>query len=303
MRQQRPSQRAGLPCGRGGRGCASGRRPSAKAVFRPSRTGSASYRPPAFRLLFNSKRGPLRPAAGFQNGLQQSRGVTDFGGVANDILRRAVRHDPPAAGAGLGAEVDQPVRRFYHVEVMFDHADGVAALDQPVQDFEQLGDVRQMEPRRRFVQQIEGAAGVRAGQFRGQLDPLRLPARQRRGALGRATDNPARSPSTPPARPESWGRWRTSRRRRRCSCRVRRRSSGLYRSRPASPPCSVCRRRRRSRPRRPAGNAFRFPLPHPLAGFAAPPGRLKLNRPAYTPAPSPPAARQNSSRIRSKTPV
>ena len=56
----------------------------------------------------------------------------------NYLFRSAARNDFPAAGAGLGAHVNDPIGLFDHVEVVFDDDDGVSQIDQPMQDVKQL---------------------------------------------------------------------------------------------------------------------------------------------------------------------
>jgi hypothetical protein len=56
-------------------------------------------------------------------------------------------------------------------------------LDQFVQHFQQLGDVVEVQAGRRFVEQVERAAGGALGQLLGQLDALRLSAGQGRRLL------------------------------------------------------------------------------------------------------------------------
>jgi len=63
---------------------------------------------------------------------------------------------------------------------------GIALVPQPIEDFEQGRDVRKVETCRRFVKQVDGPAGRRFPQLGGELDPLRLSARQGRGGLSEA---------------------------------------------------------------------------------------------------------------------
>jgi hypothetical protein len=56
-------------------------------------------------------------------------------------------------------------------------------LDQLVQHFQQLGDVVEVQAGGRFVEDVERAAGGALGQLLGELDALRLAARQRRRLL------------------------------------------------------------------------------------------------------------------------
>src|SRR5262249_5176037 len=52
-------------------------------------------------------------------------------GLAGDVLRSAGGHHAAAVLATLGAEIDDPVRRLDHVQVVLDDHDRVALLDQP----------------------------------------------------------------------------------------------------------------------------------------------------------------------------
>src|SRR5260370_822870 len=99
-----------------------------------------------------------------------------------------------AAGAGFGAEVDDPVGGLDHVEVVLDHDDGVAGVDEPAEHAEQLADVVEVQPGGGLVEHVDGPAGGAALQLGGELDPLRLPARQRRRGLA----DPAAPPPHPP---------------------------------------------------------------------------------------------------------
>ena len=48
----------------------------------------------------------------------------------------AHRHDLAATIAPLGPDVDDPVRSFYHVEIMLDHHNGISLLHQFMQHFQ-----------------------------------------------------------------------------------------------------------------------------------------------------------------------
>ena len=99
------------------------------------------------------------------------------------VLRRAGGHDVAAFVARLGAQVDHPVGRLDHVEVVLDHHDRVAQVDQPVEHVQQLGQVVEVQAGGRLVQQVERLAGVGPREFGGQLHPLGLAAGERRGRL------------------------------------------------------------------------------------------------------------------------
>ena len=85
-------------------------------------------------------------------------------GVAGDLLRRAFGDDAAAAVAAFGAEVDDPVGGFDHVEVVLDDDDRVAAVGEALEHAEQLLDVGEVEPGGRFVEDVEGAAGGARGE-------------------------------------------------------------------------------------------------------------------------------------------
>ena len=63
-----------------------------------------------------------------------------------------------AAIATFGAEVDDPVGGLDDFEIVLDHHDGIALINQFVQYFQQLGDIVEMQPGGRFVENVERAA-------------------------------------------------------------------------------------------------------------------------------------------------
>ena len=82
-----------------------------------------------------------------------------------DILRSALGNDFATAVAAFGAEVNDPVRGLDDIQVMFDDDDGVALIDKCLEDLQQFTDIVKMEPRRGFIQDIDGLAGSSFGQF------------------------------------------------------------------------------------------------------------------------------------------
>jgi hypothetical protein len=99
------------------------------------------------------------------------------------IFRRAGGHDLAPAIAAFGADVDDPVGGFDHIQVVFDHDHGIALFHEFVQHVQQLAHIFEMQPRGRFIQDIQRAARGAAAELLGQFHPLRLTARQRRGLL------------------------------------------------------------------------------------------------------------------------
>src|SRR3984957_19416868 len=99
------------------------------------------------------------------------------------LLGRPRRNHGTAPGSAVRPEIDDPVRRLDHVEIVLDHDHGVAAVDQPPEHPEQLADVVEMQAGRRLVQHVDRPAGGPALQFGRELDALGLPARQGGGRL------------------------------------------------------------------------------------------------------------------------
>ena len=90
-------------------------------------------------------------------------------GVAARVRRngfgRALRHHHAATRAAFGPHVDHPVRGLDDIQVMFDDDDGVALIDKCLEDLQQFTDIVKMEPRRGFIQDLDGLAGSSFGQF------------------------------------------------------------------------------------------------------------------------------------------
>ena len=106
------------------------------------------------------------------------------------VFGRAIGHHFAAAFTPLGAKVDQPVTGADHVEVVLDHHQRVARVHQLAQSTQQLGDVVKVQPGGGLVEHEQTAAlrqglaagavaARRLGQKTGQLEALRLAARER----------------------------------------------------------------------------------------------------------------------------
>jgi hypothetical protein len=74
-------------------------------------------------------------------------------------LGRAGGDDLAAAVAALGADVDDPVGGFDHVQVVFDHHHRVALSTSSMQHFQQLAHILEVQAGGGFVEDIERAAG------------------------------------------------------------------------------------------------------------------------------------------------
>src|SRR5215204_4628575 len=91
-----------------------------------------------------------------------------------DLLGRSGGHDRPATVAAFGAKIDDPVCGLDDVEVVLDHEHRVATLDESVKDLEQQADVLEVEPGRRFIEDVERPPGVTLRELGGELHALRF---------------------------------------------------------------------------------------------------------------------------------
>ena len=71
-------------------------------------------------------------------------------------------HDLSASVSAFRTQVDYPVAGADHVEVVFDHHQRMAGVQQLAQGLHQLGDVVEMQAGRRFIKQEQGAFAGRA---------------------------------------------------------------------------------------------------------------------------------------------
>src|SRR5690606_8055705 len=99
---------------------------------------------------------------------------------ARDVLGSALRDHAATAAAALRSEVDHPVSALDDVEVVLDHDDGVALLDERLEHPQELADVLEVQPRRGLVEDVDRATRGSPLQLRGELDALRLATRERR---------------------------------------------------------------------------------------------------------------------------
>ncbi len=103
--------------------------------------------------------------------------------MGRNFSGRAGTHDLAAAGSALGSQVDDPIGRLDHVEIVLDHEYRIAGVDKVVQHLEQQLDVGKVQTRGRLVEQVQRLSGALLDQLAGELDPLRFAAREGRGGL------------------------------------------------------------------------------------------------------------------------
>src|SRR3954447_23430865 len=97
--------------------------------------------------------------------------------------RRPSSGPPPPPLPALGPHVDDAVGRLDHVEVVFDDHHRIPLVDEALEHLEQPLDVGEVQAGGRLVEDVERPPCRDLAELGGQLDPLRLAARQRRGGL------------------------------------------------------------------------------------------------------------------------
>jgi hypothetical protein len=83
--------------------------------------------------------------------------------------------------ASLRAQVDYVIGRFDHVQVVLDHDDRMAVVDQAVEALQQPIDVGEVQTGRRLVENVEVVlAALELSELSGELDALGFPAGENR---------------------------------------------------------------------------------------------------------------------------
>ena len=104
----------------------------------------------------------------------------DRGGAVDQVLHAALRHHPPTARAGAGADIDHMLGGAYGFFVVLHHDQRVAARFELVQGAQQYAVVAGVQTDGGLIEHIADALQVGA-QLRGQPYALRLATRKRRG--------------------------------------------------------------------------------------------------------------------------
>src|SRR5258706_7590051 len=141
-------------------------------------TGSRRSRSPfAQRLPADEAARGAEPSAG-RDRLQPPPEVLPGQRALGPDERRGwpLEDDPPAVVAGAGTEIDHPVSPRDDLEVVLDHDDGPTAIDQPVEQADEVVDVLHVQPGRRLVEDVHLAV---AGHLDGKLQALAFASRQR----------------------------------------------------------------------------------------------------------------------------
>src|SRR5262249_50825749 len=97
--------------------------------------------------------------------------------------RRTGADNFTAAGAAFRPEVDYPVGRLDHIEVVFNDNDRVAGFHKAMKNAQELVDIVEMKTGCWLVQNVECLPGAATAKLASELDSLRLASGKGRGGL------------------------------------------------------------------------------------------------------------------------
>ena len=120
-------------------------------------------------------------AVSFQHRSEEVPGVR--AAVLADSLRCPGGDDFAATIATFRPDINGPVCRFYDIQVMFDDDNCIAVIAQTVQYAQQLFNIVEVQTGGRFIENVQGVAGVAFGELPGQFDALCFAAGECGGVL------------------------------------------------------------------------------------------------------------------------
>src|SRR5262245_55758031 len=94
--------------------------------------------------------------------------------AACNCLRGTYRHNRSTAFPTLGAEVDDIITAFDHLEVVLHHHHGVPLIDQAIEHSYERPHVVEMQTRGRLIEDVENVARIFFPQLSGDLEALGL---------------------------------------------------------------------------------------------------------------------------------
>ena len=103
---------------------------------------------------------------------------------AGNFLRSSRDHHFPTRVPALRLQINHVIGSLDYIQVMFDQQHRVARVHQAVQRLQQALDVRQVQPRGRLIENVEGMPGaLELAELRRDLDALRFASGERRRRL------------------------------------------------------------------------------------------------------------------------
>ena len=83
--------------------------------------------------------------------------MCDDVGMGDEVRWRASNHYLSPGVAAFWAEVDDIVRLADHLQIMLHHHHRIALIHQRLQDMQEFLDIRQMQPGRGLIEEVERA--------------------------------------------------------------------------------------------------------------------------------------------------
>ena len=77
---------------------------------------------------------------------------------ARELFRGPLPHELPPFGPAFGSQVDDPVGAFDHIQIVLDHNDRIARVNQLLKNTHQFADIIKMQAGRGFVEDVKGTA-------------------------------------------------------------------------------------------------------------------------------------------------
>src|SRR5207244_10558761 len=91
--------------------------------------------------------------------------------IARNLLGSSGSHDRAALCAAFGTQIDDPIGRFDHVQIVFDDDERSAAVQKLAKGRQELLNMIEMQSRSRLIENIKNAGIGGVNQVRGALPP------------------------------------------------------------------------------------------------------------------------------------
>ena len=86
---------------------------------------------------------------------------------ARELFRGPLPHELAAFGSAFRSQVDDPVGAFDHIQVVLDHNDRIARVNQLLKNTHQFANIIKMQAGRGLVEDVKGAARCSLREFPG----------------------------------------------------------------------------------------------------------------------------------------
>src|SRR5205823_4446169 len=105
-------------------------------------------------------RSPGRAAPCLCHSLKKASGVAGL--ARGDLFGYSLGNDLPAFVPGFRPEIDDPIRAFDHIEVVFDDEHGMTGVNQTLKNFEQQADIVEVQAGGGLVEEEQCAFQIRS---------------------------------------------------------------------------------------------------------------------------------------------